>query len=278
MKLGVDTLCWHLRLARGDSTVEDVLEEAAAAGADYVQLGLAYVDDRDPRGLEALARRAGGLGLGLLASGAGTGSPRRGDAPGPRGERLVRSVERAAALGSPICRTASGFFRTDLMGRPDAIEAERRHVVEVLRAAEPAARAAGIELLIENHSDFTTDEYESLVAELGIGVFLDLINPIAVLTDPEPVVARLAPHARAGHVKDFAFRSLPNADGHHRHGFEVLYLYPGEGVADLPALMAALRRGIGAREFFLAVEGLDDSTNGEPADRLRQSLALLRGL
>jgi sugar phosphate isomerase/epimerase len=92
------------------------------------------------------------------------------------------------------------------------------------------------------------------------------------------VVERLAPHAPAGHVKDFAFRSLPNADGHHRHGFELLYVYPGEGVADLAALMGALRRGIDGREFFLAVEGLDDSPDAEPRERLRASLELLRRL
>ena len=103
------------------------------------------------------------------------------------------------ALGSPILRVVSGFYRAELMGRPELIEAERRYVVDVLRGALPAADAAGIALLLENHSDFTVDEYRSLVAEAGgsTGVFLDLINPIAALDDPVPVVQRPRP-ARAG--------------------------------------------------------------------------------
>ena len=97
-------------------------------------------------------------------------------------------------------------------------------------------------LLLENHSDFTAAEYR---VDRGrgrggsIGVFLDLVNPIAALDDPVPVIEALAPLARAGHVKDYVFRSMPTDDGYHRRGFEVLYRYPGEGVADLPALIAS---------------------------------------
>ena len=76
-------------------------------------------------------------------------------------------VERAAALGSPILRVASGFYRADLAARPGAIEAERQWTIEALGAALPAARAAGIVLAIENHSDFTVAEYRSILAATG---------------------------------------------------------------------------------------------------------------
>jgi sugar phosphate isomerase/epimerase len=196
--------------------------------------------------------------------------------------RVAAWLERAVALGSPLLRVVSGFYRAELAGRPDLIEAERRYVIEVLRRSAPAAEAAGVDLLLENHSDFTAAEYAAIVNEVGaetVGVFLDLINPVASLDDPLAVVARLAPLARAGHVKDYAFASIKTEDGYHRRGFEVLYRYPGEGVADLAALVATLRHGLGEREFFLTIEGLDNRADvADQRERLAPSLELLRGL
>ena len=281
IRLGVDTLCWHLRLEHGAITLEDVLAEAADLRAEFVQLNLHHARDRDLEGLGALARRAAEVNLPLLASGDFLGDARHGDEPSVGVERVERWLERAAAIGSPVLRVASGFYRAELFGRPDLIEAERRYVVTVLRAASGAAAEAGIAVLLENHSDFTAAEYRSIVDEIGdaAGVFLDLINPIAALDDPLPVVVSLAPLARAGHVKDVLFRSLPTDDGYHRRGFEVLYRYPGEGVADLPALVGALRRGLGDRDFYLSVEGLDNRADvDDQRERLGPSLELLRKL
>ena len=196
--------------------------------------------------------------------------------------RVAAWLEGAVAIGSPILRVVSGFYRAELAGRPDLVEAERRYVVEVLARAAPEAEAAGVTLLLENHSDFTATEYRSIVDEVGagrIGVFLDLINPVAALDDPVPVVEALAPLARAGHVKDYVFESIPTDDGYHRRGFGVMYRYPGEGVADLPTLMSTLRNGVEGRDFYLTVEGLDNRTGvSDQLARLAPSLALLRSL
>jgi sugar phosphate isomerase/epimerase len=282
VRLGADTLCWHLRLERGGLSVEAVLEEAAELGAECVQLNLHHVRDRDLESLAGLSERARSLGLRLLASGDFLGEGRNGDAPEVGVERVRAWLERAVAIGSPILRVVSGFYRAELFGRLDLVDVERRYVVEVLRRVVPEARAAGVTLLLENHSDFTADEYASIVDEVGraeIGVFLDLVNPIAALDEPVPVIERLAPLARAGHVKDYVFRSLPTDDGYHRRGFEVLYRYPGEGVADLAELVGALRRGLGEREFWLTVEGLDNRGDvDDQRERLGPSLALLREL
>jgi sugar phosphate isomerase/epimerase len=279
--LGVDTLCWHLRLERGAVTLEDVLEQAAELEAGFVQVNLHHVRERGVDELRVLAGRAEELGLRLLASGDFLGEGRNGDEPTVGIARVHAWLERAVALGSPVLRVVSGFYRAELAGRPDLIEAERRYVVSVLRGALPAVDAAGVALLLENHSDFTVDEYRSLVAEAGgsTGVFLDLINPIAALDDPVPVVRALAPLARAGHVKDYEFESIPTDDGYHRRGFAVRYRYPGEGVADLPLLMATLRDGLGGRDFHLSVEGLDNHAGvDDQRRRLAPALALLRGL
>jgi sugar phosphate isomerase/epimerase len=246
-----------------------------------VQVNLHHVRNREVAELRGLAARAAELGLRLLASGDFLGEGRNGDSPDIGIGRVHAWLERAVALESPILRVVSGFYRAELLGRPELIEAERRYVVSVLRGALPASDAAGIALLLENHSDFTVDEYRSLVAEAGgsTGVFLDLINPIAALDDPAPVVRALAPLAWAGHVKDYVFESIPTDDGYHRRGFAVRYRYPGEGVADLPLLTTLLREGVGDRDFHLSVEGLDNYADvDDQRERLAPALELLRSL
>ncbi len=279
--LGVDTLCWHLRLERAAVALEDVFEQAAGLGFDFVQVNLHHVRDRDVAELRGLAARAGGLGIRLLASGDFLGEGRNGDSPDIGIGRVHAWLERALALESPILRVVSGFYRAELLEKPELIEAERRYVISVLRGALPASDAAGVALLLENHSDFTVDEYRSLVTEVGgsTGVFLDLINPIAALDDPASVVRALAPLARAGHVKDYVFESIPTDDGYHRRGFAVRYRYPGEGVADLPLLTTLLREGVGDRDFNLSVEGLDNHADvDDQRERLAPALELLRSL
>jgi sugar phosphate isomerase/epimerase len=282
IRLGVDTLCWHLRLEGGELSVENVLDEAASLGAECVQVNLHHVRHRSIVELAGLRGHAEGHGLALLASGDFLGQARNGDEPSVGVGRVAGWLERAVAIGSPILRVVSGFYRAELAGRPELVEAERRYVVAVLERAAPGAEAAGVTLLLENHSDFTAEEYRSIVAEVGagrIGVFLDLINPVAALDDPVPVVEALAPLALAGHVKDYVFESIQTDDAYHRRGFSVLYRYPGEGVADLPSLMGALRRGVGDRDVWLTVEGLDNRANvADQASRLGPSLALLREL
>jgi len=280
--LGVDTLCWHLLLEGGQVTVEQVFEQAHQLRCEVVQVNLHHVRSRPRAELPRLRERAEGLGLRILASGDFLGQAGRGDDPAHGVARVDRWLDQAVALGSPVLRVASGFYRAELMGAPERIEEERRYVTTVLEGSTARAASAGVRLLLENHSDFTVAEYRSIVHELGsdhLGVFLDLINPIAALDDPLPVVEELAPLAAAGHVKDYVFRSIHTDDAYHRRGFEVLYRYPGEGVAPLAELVAALRRGVGDRDFALSVEGLDNRAGVEDqADRLGPSLELLRTL
>jgi sugar phosphate isomerase/epimerase len=280
--LGADTLCWHLRLEHRELTLEEAFAEAADAGAAFMQLSLHHARDRSTDDLPALARRARDLGLRVLASGDPLEGAHRGESVATATARVEGWIERAAALGSPILRVASGFYRADLAGRPEAIEAERLWTVEALGGALDSARDAGVRLAIENHSDFTVAEYGSILRELGsedVGVFLDLINPISALDDPVTVVRGLAPLAVAGHIKDYELRSIWTEGRYHRRGFSVLWRYPGEGAADLPALLDALAEGLSARELHLSVEGLDNAAGvADQVDRLRTSLALLRDL
>jgi sugar phosphate isomerase/epimerase len=260
--LGADTLCWHGRLEAGEIDLDGVLAEARQAGAAFVQLNLHHARALDDRALAELARRAGDEGLRLLAS----GDFLQGD---DARERVARWAHRAAVIGSPILRVASGFYRADLAGRPDLIAAQADHVVAVLGASLDL----GVRVLLENHSDFTAAEYVEIVERIGdVGVFLDMINPVSSFEDPAPVIERLAPLAPAGHVKDYELVSDFVEDGYHRRGWDLRWRYPGEGVADLRTLLGVLL-GAAEGEFLLSVEGLDNRAGlADQVDRLRKSL------
>jgi sugar phosphate isomerase/epimerase len=277
--LGVDTLCYHCRLVTGGITHAEVFSEISDLGAQFVQLNTYHLRDLPPADIEKLRGQAESLGLGITLAGTMVGRAAEGDT-GPGVARVREWLDLARALGSPYMRVSSGFYRNELMGDPDAIRAEQRYVSEVLSAA--TADAADVRVLIENHSDFTPDEYVELIETVGagrLGVFLDVINPISVLQDPLPVVRRLAPWAVGGHVKDFRMVSRYVEDKFHRRGFDVQWCYPGEGVADLPALIEALKAGASHSPYYLSIEGLDNYPDrADQRDRLAKSIELLRGL
>jgi len=280
--LGLDSLCWHMRLVSGGIAVEGLLENAASLEAAVVALNLHHVRERSVPQLRELLGRARSLGLRLLAQGDFIGSPRRGDEVSAGVTRIDAWVERAAALESPSLRLVSGFYRAELAAQPELIETERRYISDVLAQASERASRAGIRLLLENHSDFTVDEYEHIVRDVGrerMGVFLDLINPIVTFDDPMRAIERLAPLASSGHIRDFALRSIQQPDNYHRRGFEVLYRYPGEGVAPIPALVAKLEQVVGDRSYDLVIEGLDSRADvDDQVERLGPALAFLRRL
>ncbi len=282
ISVGVDSLCWHMRLASGGTTIEQVLDDAASLGAPVVTLNLHHVRERSATELGQLNSRAHALGLRLLAQGDFIGSPRRGDDIAAGVARIHAWLERAVALESPSLRLVSGFYRAELAGQPELIAAERHYVSDVLSRAAERARAAGVRLLLENHSDFTVEEYEQIVRDVGrdrMGVFLDLVNPIVTFDDPMRAIERLGPLASSGHIRDFELRSIQQPDHYHRRGFQVLYRYPGEGVAPLAALVAKLAQVVGDRPYDLAIEGLDSRADlDDQVERLRPAMALLREL
>jgi sugar phosphate isomerase/epimerase len=280
--LGVDTLSYHCRIEASEIDVEDVFADVAALGASYVQLDLHHVRGRSMLELERLRDHAESLGLGILTSGDFVGSPRRGDSPADGVDRIDQWMSRAAAVGSPIVRVASGFYRAELAGEPGLIEAEQRYVIDTLLLARERLGSRGIKILLENHSDFTPQEYSEIVSTVGsdaMGVFLDLINPVATLSDPVTAVTALVPHAVAGHIKDYRFVSHFVDDGYHRRGFEVQWCYPGEGVADLASLIDIVTSRESGSPYFLAIEGLDNRAGvADQHERLGRSLGLLRTL
>jgi sugar phosphate isomerase/epimerase len=281
IRLGVDTLSYHCRLAGGEITLEEVLAEVAGIGGSFVQLNAVHLRDRSAGQLDELRARAADLGLDLTLSGDVVGRAGEGDTVESGVDRVLAWARLAARLGSPFVRVSSGFYRNELLGSPERIRAEQRYVTDVLSAA--ASRTPDtVRVLLENHSDFTPEEYVEIIERVGserVRVFLDVINPITMLLDPLPVVRQLAPWAPAGHAKDYRLVSRYVEDRFHRRGFDVQYCYPGEGVADLRALVGTLAAGGQDEPYLLSIEGLDNHPGvADQRGRLTASLEFLRTL
>jgi sugar phosphate isomerase/epimerase len=280
--LGIDTLSYHCRLEGGEISLEQVLHEASELGADFVQLNAYHLRNRDHDELASLRRVAGDDHLGLTLSGDVVGRAADGDTPEAGADRVMAWIELANRLSSPFVRVSSGFYRNEVLGQPDRIREEQRYLVDALELVAERAEATGITVLLENHSDFTPDEYVEIIERVGVGrvgVFLDIINPVSMLLDPVPVVRQLAPWAIAGHAKDYRLQSNYVEDRFHRRGFDVQYCYPGEGVADLPSLIAALVAAQTTPTYRLSIEGLDNYPGvADQRGRLTSSLAVLRTL
>jgi sugar phosphate isomerase/epimerase len=282
IKIAVDTICYHMPLEAGRITIDEIVDQTAQVGADALQLDLHEVRAFGLDDLARLRQRVEDKGVVMTAHGGEIGSPRKGLTPDDAVGRIKTWLERAHVLGSPILRFHSGFYRSDIDGSAEAIEAERQYMMATLRAVSPIAAGYGIRLAVENTSDFVAGEFLSIFDEVqlpNVGIYLDITNPLVIYDEPVAAISRMAPLAIGGDVKDFALESIWTEDNFHRRGFKVLFRYPGEGVTPIPLLIGTLQKAIGDRDFMLGIEGLDSWPDViDQPERLTRSISYLRSV
>jgi sugar phosphate isomerase/epimerase len=193
-----------------------LIDLAAGAGIGLVQLADNLpLQEWDDRAIDELAAHAAASGVRIELATRGIGP------------HLNRYVELASRFGAPFVRVVIDHGTDE----PDPDEAAVR-----LREFAATFRASGVTLAIENHDRFTVAELAGLVRRLGdwVGICLDTVNSLGSLETPEVVVDALAPLSVALHLKDFLIRRHP-----HQMGFEVIGAPAGEGMLDIPAIVAA---------------------------------------
>jgi sugar phosphate isomerase/epimerase len=79
------------------------------------------------------------------------------------------------------------------------------HARETLNREARKAADAGLEVAIENHQDFCSEELMALAEGAGpnVGIALDTGNPFAVAEDPVAFAKRVAPRLKHVHLKDY---------------------------------------------------------------------------
>ena len=253
MSVGVSSYAYRWAVQSGGMDVSALLERARDAGAEVVQICDNLPLDGLPDGaLADLAGRGNALGLTLELG-----------VKGSRPEHLRRAVTVARRIGARLLRTivaAPGWA-------PSFDEA-----VGAVRAVLPDLRAAGVTLAIENHFYLPPAELARLVETVGdplVGVCLDPLNSITQLVGVGETVRTLAPLAVSLHVKDAVVSRRGT-------GFLVSGCPLGEGLVDVPGLLAAVR-GAG-RSPNVLLEGWMDRLEDEAATLAQEEDWVRRGI
>lgn len=199
----------------------DIVEKAASAGASTVQLmdNIPLTGFSDEQ-LGRLRSRADEAGLTIHV--------------GTRGldiDHLLRFLDIAVKTGAPLMRTIipkSGAGST------------MKEAKDFLKATLPAYEKAGVAISIENHDLNPAQELRELVEAVGspmLGICLDTVNSLGIAEDHRRTLETLAPVANCFHAKDYRVSRID-----HQMGFKVEGAPCGEGLLDLPGIVALFRR------------------------------------
>jgi len=244
VKLGIDSYTFHryfgetyagLETDPGSRwTVWDFLDRASGLGVEAVSLESCFlpVGDKDLTG--EIRRRLDLLGLERVWA---WGHPRgfhSGKTPQAL-EGALASLADADAVGAKVMRICAGGRGT----RPASWAEHKASLLPTLEQLLRAAEARKIVLAVENHIDLLTDEIVDLVETIGspyFGICLDTANNLRMHENPKEAIRRMAPYARATHIKDILARG-GNPD--------TIAFWPsvpvGEGLIDMSFALTALR-------------------------------------
>jgi len=139
-------------------------------------------------------------------------------------------LDLAVRLKSPLVRVVIDM--ADVQPTPD-------EAVTALREVLPEFSRAGVCLAIENHDRFRAVALRDIIdrcASQSIGICLDTANSLGCGEDLHTVLQTLGPHVVNLHLKDFRPRRLA-----HQKGFVIEGCPAGQGLVDVPRLLADLR-------------------------------------
>jgi sugar phosphate isomerase/epimerase len=151
-------------------------------------------------------------------------------------ENTVRAAKEAGA--TCLRSVCLGGRRYEMFG---SLEEWKRFVADArarLARAVPIAEKHKITLGIENHKDWTLEEFLPLLKEYSseyLGVCLDTGNNISLLDDNRELIERLAPYTTNAHIKDMAVAAYPD-------GFLLVEVPFGEGLLDVRWMVETIRR------------------------------------
>ena len=149
-------------------------------------------------------------------------------------EQLIRMLNAARTIGSPIVRTVLGSTADR-----DPIERHIESTVRVLKGVRSRAMDLGVKIAIENHAgDMQARELKVLIESAGkefVGVCLDSGNPLWTLEDPHLTLETLSPYVLTAHFRDSAVWRVPE-------GAAVAWVRMGEGNVEIGEYIAKFRR------------------------------------
>lgn len=277
---GVDSYCYHRQFgdpyaglqhpAEDRLTIWQALDEAAKTGAQGISLETCYMPLHESSFLPTLrdALQQKGFQQIVWAWGHPDGLA-SGSNPAALDD-LIAALQQARTVGANVMRICAGSRRT----RPATWQQHRAALLPMLQRAAAAGEQAGVVVAVENHIDLLADELAELIGAVDspfLGVCFDTANQLRMLEDPMLAAAKLAPLARATHVKNVvAHRGDPR-------GFA---FWPSvrlqDGLVDIPAILHMLRDAGYAGLLAVEIDYLHPNDNGGEINAVRDSLHWLK--
>ncbi len=116
-----------------------------------------------------------------------------------------------------------------------------------LKLAVPLAEKYKVTLAIENHKDWTAEQYLEIFRTYQseyLGANYDFGNNLSFMENPMEMAEAVAPYVKSAHIKDVAVQRYPK-------GFLMSEIPLGRGFLDLERMMAALLKGNPNLKFSL---------------------------
>jgi sugar phosphate isomerase/epimerase len=170
---------------------------------------------------------------------------------------LILRCKTMHKLGLHILRAGYGknTIPSSRFSRDIDVEAHKQKLIDNLRAAAEILEDEGIYFALENHCDFTAQEFVEIfeaVDSPNVGCALDTGNGIIVFSDPNVEYKLLAPYVITTHIKDMDIIADPEKD---HVPFMSCNALMGEGIVDIEdAIETCARRSKHAEGLHLIVE------------------------
>jgi 3-oxoisoapionate decarboxylase len=223
-------------ILRPPRTALEFLEKAHSVGAGGVQASLASFE---PDYLKKVRQKAEELGMYLEVL-----APM----PGPDTTQFEKTLQAAKEAGAESIRSAclSGrrYETFNTMAEWKAFQADS---IQKIERALPIANKHKMPVGIENHKDWTVEDYVAMLKKYSsqyLGVCIDFGNNISLLDDPMEVVESLAPYVINNHIKDMAVEEYED-------GFLLSEVPMGKGMLDLKRMVAVVLKARPSAKFSL---------------------------
>ena len=151
------------------------------------------------------------------------------------GETLDEAIRATRAIGASTIR----MHLTPVLEGARAKHGSKwhqmvKHARETLNREARKAADAGLQVAIENHQDFGSEELMMFAEEAGpnVGIAMDTGNAFAVAEDPVAFAQRVAPRIKHVHLKDYVSQFTPE-------GFRLIRCAIGDGCVPLQEIADA---------------------------------------
>lgn len=282
MKLGISSYCLDREMKKGAMTLHQVIDWAAKAGAECIELvpfAFRFDDPEtgriDTAAIAAVKKQAKDAGVEIVNYSVLADFCKEGEALEQEINRVRREIDIAAELGVPRMRhDVSAFRRPQNENTGADFDRWLPVMADAARRLTRYAKEKGVKTMIENHGFFANgcdrvDRILRLVDDDNYGLLLDTGNVICVDEDPSVAASLFAARARMVHLKDFYIRHRDPGDSSQfdcagswfrsRGGKYLRGAILNQGDLDVYATLGALKKAGYDGNIAIEFEGFEDA-------------------